>query len=284
VNGRVERRPSRRVTDSDSLRLVRALPVAPTEGPRILGAGPRVLYRDASLLAIDKPAGIATHPTADPSRPSAVAWIREALQIPQVYVQQRLDAAVSGVLLVALDESAARRVTRELTERRVMKEYLAVVAITPEFAASFRRRALRPGSAFTVDWPIAVLKNGRVVCGPDIVAGDSRKTALTRFACLSLSRHGRPTALLKVEIATGRKHQIRVHAAAVGLPILGDPIYGRRGDLREGISRLMLHASALTLAHPSGPTAKMLRVEAPPPEAFESFTASCPASQTDARH
>jgi 23S rRNA pseudouridine1911/1915/1917 synthase len=213
-----------------------------------------VLYRDSALLAVDKPPGLPTHATADPSRASLVGhvqrYLREAGRAAYVGVHQRLDRDTSGVVLLAIDAGANAGLARAFDERRVEKTYLALVA--------------RP----------AVVPRGRVVVRRPVRAAGGkasrpREEATKAAETEILVREVLADALLvEAKPRTGRRHQVRVHLAQAGMPILGDAVYGGAGGRAP---RLMLHAHRLALPHPL--TGEPLAIESPPPEDFASLLA-----------
>lgn len=211
-----------------------------------------VLYEDNHLLAVAKPAGVLVQGDAsgDPTLfEAAKAYLKERYAKPgNVYLGlvHRLDRPVSGLVLFARTSKAAARLSAQFREGRAHKTYLAVVEGVPA-----------PAAGDLACWLAA--------------AGDAQgKTAAAaapfpgaREARLSyrVREGGAGAALLEVEPATGRRHQIRVQLAAAGHPVLGDVKYGARGPrVGEGIA---LHAWRLTVAHPVG--GAEVTLEAPPP-------------------
>jgi 23S rRNA pseudouridine1911/1915/1917 synthase len=182
-----------------------------------------VLYRDAALLAVDKPPGLPTHPTADAGRPSLVAHVVRYLEDGgsrgYVGVHQRLDRDTSGVVLFAIDPRANEGLCRAFGGREVEKTYLALTA----------RPARLPPRRFRVSLPLGGSLPGeprRVRIG-----GAEAKAAETDVVvCEAL-----PGALLvEARPLTGRKHQVRAHLAHAGLPILGDAVCGPTVETRHG--------------------------------------------------
>ncbi|MFA5514918.1 MAG: RluA family pseudouridine synthase [Desulfuromonadales bacterium] len=215
-----------------------------------------VLYRDRFLLAINKPSGIETQPT--PARYRGTLY--EALQVflrdpfrpqqqPEIGMAQRLDRETSGVILFSIHPRAHRGLTEAMGGRGAKKTYLALTQGQPPAAGEIRSLLAR-GRADN--------RMKSVACGG--------KEAITRYRLLEGFDEA---SLLEVQILTGRTHQIRVHMAEAGHPILGDRRYGGPKVLRSSaIPRLMLHAWQLQLRHPV--TGEDLRLEAPPAAAFSS--------------
>jgi 23S rRNA pseudouridine1911/1915/1917 synthase len=210
----------------------------------------RILFRDSFLLAVDKPPGLPTHATADRSRPSLVAHVERflaaagpgagpAVGAPTVAVHQRLDRDTSGVVVFGLDPRANAGLVRAFAGRLAHKAYLAITA-APRTRAAKR---------FRVDVPLGPDRRPAVT---DVLVQEALKDAL----------------LVEARPLTGRKHQVRAHLAHAGLPILGDPVYGR-SDARA--PRLMLHAWRLELPHPV--TGEPLRLEAEVPADFAAVLA-----------
>ena len=209
-----------------------------------------VVYQDPDLVVIDKPPGLVVHPA--PGHPAGtvvnallnlcpdLAGIRGSIRPGIVH---RLDKDTSGLLVVAKNDRAHQSLSDQLKERTVQKEYLALGAGEP---------SPREG---VIDAPIARDPHDRKRMG--IVEGG--RAARTRYAVAE--RFGR-SSLVRAYPETGRTHQIRVHFAAIGHPIAGDPIYAA-GPTRRLAPRQFLHAARLSFAHPS--TGEVLTFEAPLP-------------------
>ena len=197
--------------------------------------GLRVAWEDEHLLVVDKPAGIVVHPSAGHAGGTLVhgllAHSIEGGDEPErPGIVHRLDRDTSGLLVVARSDEAHRRLQELLRRRELVREYLALVRGRP------RSRAGR------IEAPI-----GRDRRDPTRHSLDSpsAREAVTAFELVELlPAH----ALLRVRLETGRTHQIRVHLAAVDLPVAGDPVYGVAGDL--GLERQFLHAARLAFPHP----------------------------------
>jgi RluA family pseudouridine synthase len=207
-----------------------------------------ILFDDGVVLAVDKPPGLPTHATADPSRPSLVShverWLAARGVASSVSIHQRLDRDTSGVVLFGVDSRANAGLARAFAEHLVEKRYLALVAATRE----------PPGARFHVSAPIAPATADRPavrIGGPDAVPAET--DVLVREVLAG-------ALLVEARPRTGRRHQIRVHLAHAGFPVLGDDIYGRPG---ADVPRLMLHAWRLELPHPT--TGEPLAIEAPIP-------------------
>ena len=195
----------------------------------------RVAWEDEHLLVVDKPAGLVVHPGAGHETgtlANALAGVAaggdEELRPGIVH---RLDRDTSGLLVVAKSEQAYEALAAAIREREVEREYLALVRGRP------RSRSGR------IDAPIGRDRHEPTRHSLDT---DTPREAVTHFAVEELLPG---YALLRVRLETGRTHQIRVHLAAIDLPVAGDPSYGGvRGEL--GLERQFLHAARLAFAHP----------------------------------
>ncbi len=202
----------------------------------------RVLYRDGLVLVIDKPAGIPVHsgPGGGPHLEHWFPLLRFGLPRPPA-LAHRLDRDTSGVLVLGRHPKALRRLGKLFAERAVEKVYWAVVAGVPAEPAGRIEIALRKEVRGAVGW--------RMVPDP---AGQQ---AITDYRVLGAA-DGR--AWLELRPRTGRTHQIRVHCAGLGCPVVGDPAYGGPGG-----TPLQLHARSITL--PLYPAKAPIAVSAPVP-------------------
>ena len=200
---------------------------------------PCVVFEDDDLLVVNKPPGWNTHSPAPHAGEGIYDWLKHREpKWAQLAIIHRLDKDTSGLLVFGKTTAANRSLTRQFTEREVHKRYVLVTD----------RKALR--DEFTVS-SVIVRAGDRYETRPLHEDGDR---AETRFRVVR--REGGQT-WLEAEPVTGRTHQIRVHAAAEGLPILGDALYGG-----SGACRLHLHAAALEFQHPR--SGEALRLTAPP--------------------
>jgi 23S rRNA pseudouridine1911/1915/1917 synthase len=195
----------------------------------------RVAHEDEHLLVVDKPAGIVVHPSAGHADGTLVHGllgrrISGGEGVGRPGIVHRLDRDTSGLLVVARSEEAHRRLQALIRRRGLVREYLALVRGRP------RSRAGRIEAAI-----------GRDRNDPTRVSLDTAvpRDAVTHFELVELLREH---TLLRVRLETGRTHQIRVHLAAIDLPVSGDPVYGVAGDL--GLERQFLHAARLAFDHP----------------------------------
>ena len=209
-------------------------------------APPRIAYEDEHLLVVDKPAGLVVHPGAgNPSGTlvDALAGTLAGGDPGRPGIVHRLDRDTSGLLVAAKSEEAYERLGRLVRERALERTYLTLVHGRP------RSRRGR------IEAPV-----GRDRGDPTRISldTDTPRDAATVFEVVRLwPEH----ALLRVTLETGRMHQIRVHLAAIDLPVAGDPVYGVR---EPGLERQFLHASRLAFAHPFTGERLELESELPP--------------------
>jgi 23S rRNA pseudouridine1911/1915/1917 synthase len=207
-----------------------------------------VVYEDADLIVVDKPAGMAVHPGPGHERSTLVhALLAHCPDLSGIEgtarpgIVHRLDKDTSGLLVVAKNDRAQMTLQEQMAARTARKEYLALVQGTP------------PPSG-TIDAPIGRHPGQRKQMA--IVA--EGRPARTHFR--SLGAVG-PETLVLARLETGRTHQIRVHFAGIGHPIIGDAVYGKRSDI---LDRQFLHACRLEFEHPR--TGEWLALEAPLPD------------------
>lgn len=215
-----------------------------------------ILYEDNHLLALNKPAGVAVMRGTGRSTSlleQARQYVKTRYQKPgNVYLGliSRLDAGVSGVLLIARTSKAAARLSEQFRRRNVHKTYWAVV--TGRAAARWTTCS---------DWLLKDERQQRMV----VVATGTLSAQEARLRYRALQPLGAKT-LVEIELETGRKHQIRVQLASRGHPILGDAKYGSREPFAAGIA---LHARRLVIEHP---TRRMpLELLAPVPSSWRSL-------------
>jgi 23S rRNA pseudouridine1911/1915/1917 synthase len=217
----------------------------------------RIVYEDADLLIVDKPAGLVVHPSPGHAGDTLVnALLAHGSEdqwggiagVQRPGIVHRLDRDTSGLLMVARNDAAQASVMAQLKARRVKKTYQALVL--GNVAAALGRIEAPIGRDPKHRTKMAVVSDGR----PSVTG----YRVSERFA---------DWTLLELDLVTGRTHQIRVHLEAIGHPIAGDPVYGtgtsRRGP--DGLHRLFLHAWRLELTAPSD--GHLIRATAPlPPE------------------
>lgn len=206
---------------------------------------PRIVYVDGALVVVDKPAGMLAVPGRGPDKADC-ALFRVRRRWSDAEVVHRLDMATSGLLLYARGVAVQRTLHAAFAARRVAKRYVACVLGTVD------------ADRGTIELPLAADWPRRPRQQVDVQRG---KPSTTHWRVLQ--RDGAcGTTRLELEPVTGRSHQLRVHLMAIGHPIAGDSLYGDAAA-RAAAPRLLLHASELTLEHPSGGSA--LRLACAPP-------------------
>jgi len=197
----------------------------------------QIAYQDAHLLVIDKAPGLVVHPARSHREGTLAQLLGRAGLNPaggeeedRAGIVHRLDRDTSGLLVVSRSDEAHRLLQVALAERRIEREYIALVEGRP------------PARSGTIEAPIG--RDPRVRTRMT-VGGSSPREARTHF---TLDRALPDTSLLRLHLDTGRTHQIRVHLQAIGHPVCGDPEYGTPGLL--GLERQFLHAARLSFAHP----------------------------------
>jgi tRNA pseudouridine32 synthase / 23S rRNA pseudouridine746 synthase len=203
-----------------------------------------IVHADTHLVVVNKPAGLLAVPGRGADKQDC-AWSRVQMDWPDALVVHRLDMATSGLLVFARGLPAQRALNRAFAQRAVYKCYVAVVDGAPEQDDG------------CIDLPLAADWPNRPRQQVDLAHG---KRALTHWRVLDRAADGRTR--LTLEPVTGRSHQLRVHAAAMGWPIVGDALYGRPTAAADA-PRLLLHATALTVPHPEGGSTVAWSCEAP---------------------
>jgi 23S rRNA pseudouridine1911/1915/1917 synthase len=195
-----------------------------------------IAYQDAHLLVIDKAPGLVVHPARGHREGTLAQLLGRAGLNPaggeegRPGIVHRLDRDTSGLLVVSRSDEAHRLLQAALAERRIEREYIALVEGRP------------PARSGAIEAPIG--RDPRVRTRMT-VGGLSPREARTHF---TLDRALPDTSLLRLHLDTGRTHQIRVHLQAIGHPVCGDPEYGTPGLL--GLERQFLHAARLSFDHP----------------------------------
>lgn len=221
--------------------------------PRVV-AGVGIVHDDRDIVVVDKPAGVAAHPSLGWDGPSVVEHLAAAgfristSGAPERQgVVQRLDVGTSGLMVVAKSEAAYTVLKQAFRDRSVDKVYHALVQGHPDpFEGTIDAPIARdPGH----DWKMAVVAGGR--------------RSVTHYSTLEAHR---AASLLEVHLETGRTHQIRVHMSAIRHPCVGDPLYGSDPVLaaRLKLERQWLHAVELGFVHPG--TGDAVRFHSDPPE------------------
>jgi len=252
---------------------------------------PIVISEDDELLVVDKPAGLVCHSASRVGQPSLATWLRErGIETPRMV--NRLDRETSGLVVVAKSERAAKLLGKQVLRREIQKEYVAIC--WGEFEQE----------SGVVDQPIGLTKDS-VVYTKRVVDETAGKPCVTEFAveqrfggggtaakrrghndavAASLSRGAKGFTVVCLRPRTGRAHQLRVHMAWLGHPIVGDKVYGPDETLylqfiKEGVTgemlmklllpRHALHAERIAFRHPG--TQQECRYGAPLPEDMQQF-------------
>lgn len=209
---------------------------------------PRVVYADLHLVVCDKPSGMPSVPARTSLDPPDVAR-RLAAEFGPLEAVHRLDRDTSGLLVLARTPEARAALGRAFERGDVAKTYLAIVAGRP------------PQPAGELHLPLAADLDHPPRHRVDPVLGRRAATRWTTLATAGAIPGAGEVTLVELEPLTGRSHQLRVHLAWLGCPILGDRLYGR--DPAPAVS-LALHAAALAVVHPA--TGERLAFASPPPE------------------
>jgi tRNA pseudouridine32 synthase / 23S rRNA pseudouridine746 synthase len=190
-----------------------------------------IVYQDDDLVLLDKPSGLLAVPGRGPELQDCLSSRVQAI-LPQALIVHRLDRDTSGLMVMALGSMAQRELSRQFAERIVEKRYLAVVYGCPE------------GAEGTVELPMRKDFDHPPRHMIDPISG---RSALTSWRLIERSGD---RSRLEVRPLTGRSHQIRLHLATLGHPVLGDNLYAHDAA-RSMAPRLLLHAAELSLRHPA---------------------------------
>lgn len=204
-----------------------------------------ILYQDAFLLVLNKPAGLLSVPGRGPEKQDCLIS-RVQQSFPSALTVHRLDMGTSGIILVALDKDTHRQLNKQFLQREIAKQYIAVVAGRLDPAEGLIDKPM------ICDWPNRPRQ---------IIDEEKGKPSQTRYETLEYMP-GTDTSRLLLTPITGRTHQLRLHLQSIGHAILGDGLYAGP-EVVAMAGRLLLHASRLSFAHPvSGET---ILIESAPP-------------------
>jgi len=255
IDGRVARARDR-VLGGERVLLTGEVPADLSAAPQAMALA--IVHEDEQLLVIDKPAGLVVHPGAGNRdrtlQNGLLAHDPRLAHVPRAGLVHRLDKDTSGLMVVARTIEAHAALVELLAARDISREYLAIVT------------GVMTGGG-TIEEPIGRHRTARTRMA---VRADGRE-AITHYR---IAERFRSHTLVRVTLGTGRTHQIRVHLAHIGYPILGDPVYGGRRrltagatpallDALHGFKRQALHAAHLAFVHPL--TGESLEFEAPAP-------------------
>jgi 23S rRNA pseudouridine1911/1915/1917 synthase len=229
----------------------------------------KIVFEDEHLLVVDKPAGLVVHPAAGNRDGTLVNALLHHCSgslsgiggVARPGIVHRIDKDTSGLLLVAKTDVAHEGLAKQFAAHSIDRRYLAIVAGVPQQSQGI------------VDAPLARSAANRKKIA--VVTGPRGKRAVTHWKRLNVLRD---TTLVECRLETGRTHQVRVHMASIGHPLIGDPVYGRPGRThgkllnKLGFWRQALHAAELGFTHPV--TGRRLSFSSPmPPDMQELFNA-----------
>jgi 23S rRNA pseudouridine1911/1915/1917 synthase len=244
-NERAVRDPSAKVHGAEAFRLSVPEPAPAHNEPQDIPLN--VLFEDEHLLVVDKPAGLVVHPAAGNRDGTLVNALLHHCGgslsgiggVARPGIVHRIDKDTSGLLVVAKTDVAHEGLAKQFAAHSIERRYLAIVSGIPK------------ASHGTVDAPLARSSANRKKIA--IVKEGRGKRAVTHWKRLDVLKDA---ALVEARLETGRTHQVRVHLASIGHPLIGDPVYGRSGKthsklLKElGFHRQALHAAELGFIHP----------------------------------
>ena len=237
LKGAPAAKPAQKVAAGDPLTIeLRPTPMSQAFVPQPIPLA--VVHEDEHLLVVDKPAGLVVHPApghwSGTLLNALLARDAQAARLPRAGIVHRLDKDTSGLMVVARTRAAMDALVALIAARQVRREYLALA----------HRRWGGP-AAREVDAPIGRDPRNRLRMAVVDLERQAGKPAQTRFELLAQTEQG---CLLRCLLGTGRTHQIRVHLAHLGHPIVADALYG--GAVAAGLTRQALHARRLAFAHP----------------------------------
>ncbi|MFP8880029.1 MAG: RluA family pseudouridine synthase [Myxococcota bacterium] len=263
-------RASRRVAAGDAIHAVRPDPMVSELAPESIPLD--IVYEDSDLIVINKPAGMVVHPAPGHSSGTLVNALLHHCDdlagvggVARPGIVHRLDRGTSGLLVAAKTDDAHRHLAGQFHDHTIERVYRAVV------------RGIPRADSGRVDLAIGRHPKDRKRMSVRGVAMREAHTAWRIDRRFPRSRH----ALLDVMPATGRTHQIRVHLASVGLPIVGDPVYGKSRGRAQSIDRPALHAAVLGFTHPA--SNQTMRFESPLPADFVGLLESFERREATAR-
>jgi 23S rRNA pseudouridine1911/1915/1917 synthase len=267
AQGSAVRDPALKVKGGEAFRL--AVPEATPAHNEPQDIPLTILFEDEHLLVVDKPAGLVVHPAAGNLDGTLVNALLHHCAgrlsgiggVARPGIVHRIDKDTSGLLVVAKTDVAHEGLAKQFAAHSIDRRYLAVVNGVPK------------ASGGTIDAPLARSATNRKKIA--IVEGKRGKRAVTHWKRLQVLKDA---ALVECRLETGRTHQVRVHMASIGHPLLGDPVYGRSGKTRGkllkelGFDRQALHAAELGFTHPV--TKNRLSFASPMPPDMQELTSA----------
>jgi 23S rRNA pseudouridine1911/1915/1917 synthase len=245
AGGKAVRDPAAKVRGEETLRVTVPQPSPAHNEPQDIPLS--IVFEDEHLLVVDKPAGLVVHPAAGNFDGTLVNALLHHCSgklsgiggVARPGIVHRIDKNTSGLLVVAKSDVAHEGLARQFAAHSIDRRYLAIVSGTPNLPAG------------TIDAPLARSATNRKKIA--IVEGSRGKRAVTHWKRLEVLNDA---ALVECRLETGRTHQVRVHMASLGHPLLGDPVYGRSGKIHAKLlkdldfHRQALHAAELGFTHP----------------------------------
>ncbi len=222
----------------------------------------KVIYEDEFIVVIDKPTNLVVHPSSPASKKDLATTLVSQLlyKYPKIAnvgesfrpgIVHRLDKDTTGLMVIALENESYNKLKSAVKSHKISRKYLAIVVGT--FKDKFGKIEAPVGRSLTNKVKMAVVENG--------------KSAITHFKVLETFSSGSPCSLVEVNLETGRTHQIRVHFAELGHPVLADKLYSSKVKIQEvSALRPMLHATELSFLHPI--SNKLITTSSPLPEDF----------------
>ncbi len=254
LNGKVVQKPSQKVKAGDSIS-IELKPTPQSQAYKAESIPLEVVYQDEHLLVINKPAGLVVHPApgnwSGTLLNALLSFDPASIHMPRAGIVHRLDKDTSGLMVVARTRPVMDALVHAIAARTVSRQYLAI-AHKPWLGSTHR----------TVEAAIGRDPRNRLRMAVVDLETSPGKTAKTDFVLLA---NGPDGCLVRCILHTGRTHQIRVHLASVGHPLVADGVYG--GVPQEAMNRQALHAFRLAFSHPV--TSQMLVFQVPPPSDFQ---------------
>jgi 23S rRNA pseudouridine1911/1915/1917 synthase len=267
AGGRAVRDPATKVKGYENFRLAVPDPAPAHNLPQDIPLA--IVFEDEHLLVVDKPAGLVVHPAAGNRDGTLVNALLHHCAgklsgiggVARPGIVHRIDKDTSGLLVIAKTDVAHEGLAKQFAAHSIDRRYLAIVSGVPKMAQG------------TIDAPLARSAANRKKIA--IVEGSRGKRAVTHWKRLKALKDA---ALVECRLETGRTHQVRVHMASIGHPLVGDPVYGRSGKthgklLKElGFHRQALHAAELGFVHPV--TRRRLSFDSPMPADMQELMAA----------